>query len=628
MAAETKSASPNLQQRLTLIAYKALCGFLRLCNIKLVALFGRVLGYLVWAAAPSRRRIVARNLRIIIDPNLRQDKLGPMVRRNMVRTTMNLACSLKTGLMTEKEADRSITMEGAALFEEHGSNGCTVISCIPHAGNWEILARIRPHFKRVEHFSSMYRRLSNPLLEDFVYRSRTRYGCEMYSKEDGLKAVLKLARTGGLMGVLSDQFTQEGLFLPYFGKVTGVTPLPALLYKRCKGKGTLHSVFTRNTGLGKWEAVLGRVIELPEGCTEIPGITMQVNLALEKCQNESILDGFWMHHRWKCTAAFAPAQPQGVQEEAEKFMRLPFRIIVCMPEAFEEAAILLPVLRALKGSRFDAQLTVLCPTEQRKLWEAQPEVTYVVTTDGAEKPLAQLEADELYKDGPYDVLFMFSENKRVMKELKGLMPIFTSTFTENPLTKKFRFRSKFTATHTSAPVHRLQDYVQLLQKAHELKFEADTTPSRGNAEAEGAFISPFSTLGAADSWPEERWAELASRLPEPPTLLALEQDAEKAKAMAEKLGLPIRTVQPHEVADVLGPGTKLYAVDGLLPQLAAMAGCPCTVLMASRLSERYAPLGEGHRTVFNHMPCHPCYRQECDMPQHCTADVTVDDFLA
>lgn len=73
-----------------------------------------------------------------------------------------------------------------------------------------------------------------------------------------------------------------------------------------QGQGHLLSVFTRNVSLGKWEAELGRIIELPEGCDTLEEITMQVNLALEKCQNENILDGFWMHHRWKCTNRFAP----------------------------------------------------------------------------------------------------------------------------------------------------------------------------------------------------------------------------------------------------------------------------------------------------------------------------------
>ena len=287
MNEEDNTPKITLTQRMGAMGYRLMNTILRLTDIRLVALFGRCLGYLVWMASKSRRRIVARNMRIVIDPTLRQDKLSTMVRRNIVRTVMNLACSLKTGIMTDKETARSIQVVGRDEFEHAGIEGRTAICAVPHAGNWEILARTRPLFPKVEHYGCMYRRLTNPLLEKIVYNTRTMFGCEMFSKEDGLRAVFKLARSGGLLGVLSDQFTQEGLFMPYFGKVTGVTPLPALIYKRCKGKGRLFSVFTRNIALGKWEAIMNRTIDLPEDCTEVDEITMQVNLAIEKCQKET-----------------------------------------------------------------------------------------------------------------------------------------------------------------------------------------------------------------------------------------------------------------------------------------------------------------------------------------------------
>lgn len=625
---ENKTAvKPTLGQYIGLWAYKAFYGLLYLSDIRVVALIGRAIGYLVWLCIPSRRRIVARNFRIVIDPMLRADKLNPLVRRNIVRTSMNLACSLKTGILNEKEYARSISLSGREIFRDAGMAGHTAISCVPHAGNWEILARIRPEFPEIEHFGCMYRKLSNPLLEDLVLKSRTRYGSEMFSKEAGLRAVLKLARTGGLLGVLSDQFTQEGIFIPYFGKVTGTTPLPALLYKRCKGMGHLFSVHTSNRGLGKWEAVCGKKLTLPEGCDSLAAITMEVNHALEKCLSEDIIDGFWMHHRWKATAAFAPKQDEEVTEVAKANARLPFRIIVCMPESFEEAVITLPALRVLKASRFDAELTVICPGEQLAFWQKQNLITHVIPTDGDKTPFQRLEEDDIYKDGPFDYLFMFSENKRVFRDLKQLMPIFVSGFAENPLAKKKRaFRSKISRLNSGHPRHAAEDYLHLLARVHELDTSA-AYPQAEQAETTATFIAPFSTLGSADAWQQEKWAELVSRLSIKPRLLALPADRERAEAMAAELGVDALILPAEEVAEHLNASSRLYAVDGLLPQLAAAAGARCTVLMASRAADRYAPLGEGHRVCTNHTPCHPCERRDCDMPTPCTAGISVDDML-
>lgn len=628
------SAAPpvklSFSDRLGAWLCRAICAGMRRMNVRFIARLGRGIGYIVWLAAPSRRRIVARNLRIVCDPMLRGAELRRMVRTNMVRTTMNLACSIKTGLMNEREFAESISMEGADFFEESGMNGHTVISCIPHAGNWEILARIRPRFKRVEHFGSMYRRLSNPLLEKMVYDARTGYGCEMFSKEDGLRAVLKLARNGGLLGVLSDQFTQEGIFLPYFGKVTGVTPLPALLYRRCRGKGKLISVFTRNISLGKWQAVLDREIKLPEACDDEASITLEINRALERCQRENILDGFWMHHRWKATQCFAPAQsPEAVRLAAEH-ARLPFRIIVCLPDRAAEALPVLPMLRELKHSRNDAQVILICSEDQKGFWESQRDcVDGVVTGDGALSAGAQLEADAFYKDGPYDYLFMFNERASVFKSMRRHFPLYISGFSDNPLSGSFRVR--FPRLPWGSLPCMEEDYLRLLERQHELKVERARAyaPVASTAEAREprCYISPFSELGEADRWPESRWQELIASLGTPVTLLALDSFKDQAQAMAKRLGIDCLVCRFSELTSAFTPGDCLYAVDGALAQVAALMGVRGRVIMASRLASRVYRDDATMRPLFRHKPCYPCGRSSCDRREQCTADITAANML-
>lgn len=613
----------TIGQKAGAAAYQGFCAVLRLLDIRAVAIFGRCIGYLAWAVMGGRRRIVARNLRIAVNPALRGKKLSDMVRRNIVRTCMNLACTFKTGLMTDKELQRSVRLEGAEVFESFAANGNCVIGCIPHAGNWEILARIRPLFPRVKRFGSMYRKLDNPVLEDIVYKSRTRYGCEMFSSQKGLKEVFRLAKEGGMLGVLSDQFTQQGIFLPYFGKVTGTTPLPSLIYKRCRGTGHLLAVSTRNTGLGKWDAVLSKLIDTSDTSEQDSvQITQAVNNALEEVQRESFIDGFWMHHRWKPTQRFAPNVDEAQKELIRKYCTIPFRIIVCMPEDFDEAVFTIPFLRELANCRPDMQLTVIAPAEQLDFWRTQKYITYVVSTVNVWQ---QLESDEIYKDGPFDYLFMLSDNRKVFRELKKLMPIYISGFSSNPLSR--RFRMKHVLAVGEAPSHKTQDYIQLLKRHISVTEQPFADASTGNTQVKCNFIAPFSTLGQADSWQDEKWVELISRLEGETKLIALEADRKAAQEKAAAWGVPCVIVQPATVAKELGPESTLYAVDGLLSQLAALAGCPCRVIMSSRLAAVYAPAGKAHKAFYQHVPCHPCYRQECDQATSCSAGVSVDDLL-
>ncbi len=615
----------GISYKLTSFILRMMYGFLRLIDIRLIALFGRGLGYLVWALIPSRRRIVARNLRITIDPTLRGNQLSSLVRRNIVRTCENMVCTFKTGLLTDKELGRAAKLIGRNGFIEKAEAGDCIICCVPHAGNWEMMARLRPLFPNVARYGSLYRRLDNPALEDAVYSIRTRYGCEMFNIKNGLKEVFRLSRDGGLLGVLSDQFTQQGVFIPYYGKVTGTTPLPSLIYKRRKEHVHMYVVSSRTSGLGQWEADFSHKVDIPDSGAPNAVITMAVNHALEEAQSKSILDGFWMHHRWKPSLRFAPDTCEEHNELIRKYARLPFRIILCLPEAFEEAVLVIPMMRRLRACRPDMQLTVACPAEQKPFWQTQPYITYTVTTDEKTSPADQLESDELYKDGPYDYLYMLSSNARVFKNLQRLMPVYTSGFATNPLNRKLRTRHVVPVGRES--IHKADEY-QSLADAH-IKREripyADA--AQGNAEETGTFIAPFSTLGSADSWATDKWKELVAKLPTAPTLLTFEHDKEAAQALASELGIESVLVRPETVASVLGEKCKLYAVDGLLPQLAALVGCTCHVIMSSRLAAVYAPLGEGHHTVCNHTPCHPCYRTDCDQQTPCSHGVSVDELL-
>ena len=625
--AKKPAKKPNLGHKLTASIMRLIYGVLRMVDIRLVALAGRGIGYLTWAALPGRRRIVARNLRIAIDPTLRGKALSKLVRQNIVRTCENMVCTFKTGLLSDKELARTVKLMGEDSFKQFAEQGDCVICCVPHAGNWEMMARLRPLFPNVKRFGSLYRRLDNPALEETVYRIRTRFGCEMFNIKDGLKEVFRLARDGGMLGVLSDQFTQQGIFIPYFGKVIGTTPLPTLIYKRRKENVHMYVVASRTSGLGRWEADFSEAVDILDKTAGNATITMAMNLALEKVQSKSILDGFWMHHRWKPTIRFAPDTCEEHNELIRKYARLPFRILVCVPEAFEDAVLVIPMMRRLQACRPDMQLTVVAPAEQKAFWKTQSYIAHVVTTDEEQSPAAQLDAEEIYKDGPFDVLFMLSENARVFKSLKSLMPMHLSCMAGNPLTKKAKFRLRFTMPVGEAPHHKSEEY----QKLTDQHISGDRIPyadtALGNQEAKGSFIAPFSTLGNADSWSTDKWKELVSKLPEKPTLLALEADRAAAEAMAAELEISYVAVQPESVATVLGSQSKLYAVDGLLPQLAALVGCTCHVLMVSRLAAVYAPLGEGHHVVSNHTPCHPCYRSNCDQTTPCAAGISVDDLL-
>lgn len=56
---------------------------------------------------------------------------------------------------------------------------------------------------------------------------------------------------------------------------------------------------------------------------------------------ESVLDVFWMHHRWKSVDRFAP-QDKKTAAILENMELKPYRILVAVPRALDEALATVP----------------------------------------------------------------------------------------------------------------------------------------------------------------------------------------------------------------------------------------------------------------------------------------------
>ena len=123
--AKKPAKKPNLGHKLTAAIMRLIYGVLRMVDIRLVALAGRGIGYLTWAALPGRRRIVARNLRIAIDPTLRGKALSKLVRQNIVRTCENMVCTFKTGLLS------SVAQQNTTLEIKGRHDPCIVQRAVP-----------------------------------------------------------------------------------------------------------------------------------------------------------------------------------------------------------------------------------------------------------------------------------------------------------------------------------------------------------------------------------------------------------------------------------------------------------------------------------------------------------------
>ena len=72
----------------------------------------------------------------------------------------------------------------------------------------------------------------------------------------------------------------------------------------------------------------------------------------------------------------------------------PYRILVAVPGALDEALATVPLIRALKTVRCDMQVNVICPSAQMGIWKTVPEVTHVLPHDSLKQLREALVADD------------------------------------------------------------------------------------------------------------------------------------------------------------------------------------------------------------------------------------------
>lgn len=631
MASSLSSDSPP-SSRKAFVHYAGMKGFLlmegllKLVGMKTLFRLGRMAGGAAWHLLPKRRKIVERNLRIVLDPALRGRELKKLGKENFRRTIANFLCSAKTAILTDDQLKKCVKITGHEAFARPVLEGRGQVCAIAHSGNWEALARICVFYPEIERYGSMYRQFDNPLMEEYMYRRRTERGTQMFSKEGGIKAPMKILKEGGALGVLSDQFVWEGVYVPFFGKVTGTTPLPALLRKRAGAD--MVAIAVRTDKPGHWIADMGNVVDFSGSDGSLAGDTMEVNRHLEELIGKSVLDVFWMHHRWKSIDRFAPRDEKTFRL-LEKMELKPYRILVAVPRALDEALLTVPLIRALKGARPDMQVSVICPSDQAGVWKTFEEVAHVLPHDSLKQLREALAADEFYNEGPLDLGVMLDQDMETLKALAPYGPMMFSGLDTHPGCRKYKFRVKASVLKAAPPVHRVRPYLHL-GDLHGLDiWNSFVFPVKKAHAGEGApvLIAPFSTLGPASEWGEEQWEELVRSLPGRPVLVALEEDRARASALAERLQVEMKAGAPEDLFPVMDAAAAAIAVDGVIPSLCSCRGLPTVTLFSTRLPDVCRPLGQFHRSLYSHQCCSPCFLRECDRGTPCNRSISVQEAL-
>src|ERR1017187_1727522 len=324
-------------------------------------------GELVLWLAPRRRRVLRSNLHHAFPERPRAWRRGTAREssRRLVETAM---LPLAAPFLSERRI-RGMACLGSsteAFVREISARPRPVVLATLHLALWESqtwLKLVSP--VPLPEFGIIFRPLGRASLDAFVKRSRERHGMRLLSRREGFARALEILRGKGCVGLLFDQNAgQQGALTLLLGRVCSTTELPGLLAE--KFGADLRTFYPRRTAF--WRVAFESDPVQSDGTAE--GATLSLNRWLEGAMSDESLCASWLwaHDRWKTQDI--PALRLRLESKrnliaadlkARGLSRPPrnTRVWIRLPNWLGDVAMAVPLLRAVRESRPDAEITLL-----------------------------------------------------------------------------------------------------------------------------------------------------------------------------------------------------------------------------------------------------------------------------
>ncbi|HUR56261.1 MAG TPA: glycosyltransferase family 9 protein [Opitutaceae bacterium] len=334
----------------------------------LLRLLAAALGDAVFLFFRRRRRLILSNLHHAFPekPAAWHRSIGRASCRRMIETGL---LSLATPFLSPARlrAIVAVSPEMLAVYSEHRATPAAVLICSPHIAYWEAqtsMPLVVPG--PFPEFGIIYRPLDNAAANAFVTKSREHFGMKLLSRREGFADALKILRRRGFVGILFDQNAgMQGALTTLFGRVCSTTELPGIMAEKFDAR--VYGIFARRLDFWRVEVGAQRV----RGDGTGPGTTIALNRWLEGLlhgDDNLCASWLWAHDRWRNQDM--PARRLRLEakrnllvedQAARELAVLPrrTRIWVRLPNWLGDVVMALPLLRALRVSRPDAEITLV-----------------------------------------------------------------------------------------------------------------------------------------------------------------------------------------------------------------------------------------------------------------------------
>ncbi len=212
----------------------ALSFVIYLLPAQLVDSLGSVLGDFLRKSNKKRLRIATTNISLCY-PDMPEPEKERFIRehfRAYGRSIMHYGFILWG---SEKLAEKRIEYHGKDYIDRCIDRGEGVIVMTAHCVGLETAVST---MSRYYHLTGPFKDMKCPVVNWFVAKRRTRFGAVLYSRDAGLRPIVKDVKAGYVMGYLPDEDlgAENSIFVPFMNVPKATIPVLGRLSKTCKAK--------------------------------------------------------------------------------------------------------------------------------------------------------------------------------------------------------------------------------------------------------------------------------------------------------------------------------------------------------------------------------------------------------
>jgi lipopolysaccharide heptosyltransferase II len=617
------------------LIYRVGFALIGLLPLRAAFALGNALGFCAWLVLGKYRRLGFHNVEIAFGAEKSPREMRRLVRHHFQRLGANLLSGLKLAAMPLDKVRAHVRIENADAADRELRSGRPIVFILSHIGNWELQAQMFPAAIGYVRNSTIYQPLKNRYIDKHVRTLRGRAGVELFDRNEGFQKAIELLRGGGAIGILSDQHAgDQGLWVPFFGKLASTTSLPALLAKRTGAAVLGTAIYT--DAPGRWRMSFTDRIDTSGDSVE--ALTAKASDLIATQTRRAPEDGFWLHNRWKTPRPnfLLACYKRGVflPKDLPSQQLKPFRILIRSSNWLGDAVMSVPAVRAIKKGRPDAHVTILAPEKIAPMWKLILEVDEILSLPN--KSLFSA-ARLIARQARFDAAVLFPNSLRVALEAwriprKVGYRGHARSWLLNQIVREPR--------QPGPPEHHATRFLRI---ADDCGADVDLNQPRQtmlpltlNAKDRKFLgLCPGAEYGPAKRWLPERFAEAATAISAQSKAKWILFGTNKDKA----IGDTISTVLGENCVNRIGQTTlddlinELRGCRALLTNdtgtmhLAALLGVPVVAIFGSTEPALTGPIGNGHIMVRHHVECSPCFLRECPIDFRCLKEVTIPEVV-